>query len=86
MKRMSAALMAGIAAATSAAAAAVGAASPRILNTREAYQLGMRMRGGQPWRGTAGMAYGSKVRGNRNVQRAAAKTRNQARHRKACRG
>lgn len=35
--------------------------------------------------GLPGMGHGTKVRGNRHVQRMALKKRNQARHRRACR-
>lgn len=45
-----------------------------------------RGRQGQPWRWSAGMAYGTKTRGNLAVRRLATKKRNTARHRAACRG
>lgn len=68
--------------------AASGATTPANLyrtTKREQYMDGLGIFGGQPHRGTAGMSYGTKTRGNRAVQRAATKKRNQARHRAACR-
>lgn len=63
----------------------VSAATSR-LSASDAYQLGGAVHGGQPYRGSAGMAHGSKTRGNRAVRRSALKTRNVRRHRAACRG
>lgn len=57
----------------------------RIDSTRLDYCRGKNVPDGQPYRGTAGMARGTKVRGTRNVQRAALKRRNKIRARKACR-
>lgn len=75
------------AAALAAAGAATTAASVvRPTSPRAAYGAGFNVDGGQPYRGTAGMAHGTKTRGNRAVVRAAAKKRNQQRHRQACRG
>jgi hypothetical protein len=75
-----------VTAALATALAAMGMAATRSVSADVAYQQGGAVQGGQPFRGTAGMARGTKTRGNRAVQRAARKARNVRRHRAACRG
>lgn len=75
----------GAIAMASLAAAGMTAAAGNI-RTTDAYIHGGQVNGGQPYHGDAGMAHGTKTRGNRNVKRAAAKARNVRRNRAAHRG
>lgn len=76
-------LMAVAAMAMASAGIAADVGQRAVVDTRYGRERGT---SGQPYRGTAGMAIGSKTRGTKKVQRAATKKRNKARYRAACRG